>query len=619
MILPVYKKLLIFFCFSLSCLHLLAQDKEKADSLKVVFAEGKAFSPKVKMELLAEIATYADSPDEVLLYADRLLVLASEQNDHKYKVAAYHYKGVANRLKGDLKIALQNLFTSASLASTHKFFREEAEAYGEIANTYTVNKDYKNALVYNKKAVKLMRRQDNEERLAVNLLNTGYNYYILNQMDSALVSYNEAEPIFEKIGLEIGSAYVIGNRALVYWKSGKPDIAEKDLLRAIAMLDTLGDQFGMADYHNQLGKLYLEQGKPEKAIVHTLLANQMAKELNLKEQIRDAGKLLSELYEEKGDFREALVYHKQYTVYHDSIENKANTIEIANLRTEFEVNLKQKEIALLEKSQLISRIYIIISVFLLVIAVLLVLYFRQRFVNTRLMAGNERKQHDENIKNLLKTQETKALQAMVHGQEKERKHIARELHNHFGSLLATIKVNLNALDEKTVSNYTTLTALADQACNDIRSLSHTLNMGVSDDFGLVPAIKELIVHIEQSNKLEVEFSASMGSEEIGIEKELFIYRIVQELISNVLKHSGATKLSIGLTYFDDEGLINILIHDNGKGFDVRQKMENSSGMGLKSLTEMIAGSQGDIKIDSNPASGTTVIIDLPIDPDSYNL
>lgn len=617
---PDYKKIKAVLSFFLFCCYtVVAQDREKADSLKLVYANDRGLILKSKMEVLAQITTYSPSPDEILQYADKLLTLASRHKEYEYMITAYHYKGVAYRLKGDLKIALQNLFASATLAADYKLFEHEAEAYGEIANTYTGNKDYRNALIYNKKAVAIMRRLDNKEKLAVNLLNTGYNYYTLNLMDSALIAYNEAEPLFENIDLRIGSAYTVGNRALVYWKFGKTAAAEKDLLKAIGMLESLGDQYGIADYHNQLGRLYFEQGRADIAIRHILSADEIAKELNIKEQVRDAGKILSELYEQKQDYRKALGYYKQYVTYRDSIENKENTKEIANIRTEFEVNLKKKEIALLEKGQLLNRIYIVISVFLLLIAILLVLYFRQRFVNTRLMAGNERKQHDENIKNLLKTQETKALQAMVQGQEKERKHIARELHNYFGSLLATIKVNLNALDEKTVPNYTTLTSLTDQACNDIRNLSHTLNMGVSEDFGLIPAIKELIIHIERSNELAVELSVSMGTEEIGIEKELFIYRIIQELVSNVLKHSGATKLSIGIIYFDDENLVNLLIHDNGKGFDVEQKTNADFGMGLKTLTEMICEHHGEIRIDSNTTSGTTVIIDLPIHPDGHIL
>jgi two-component system NarL family sensor kinase len=589
----------------------MAQNQARADSLKLLLVKTDTLSSKAKMGIYAKIAAHSSSPDEVLLYANKLLEMASIDKQFTYVIEAYQSIGVAYRLKGNLKMALKNLFKSADLAIQYKNDKLLTSDYLEIANTYMSNNDFKNAIVYNKKAIAVIRLHGNKEQLAINLLNTGFSYYRLNELDSALSLYNEAAPIFDEIDLEIGKAYTIGNRALVYWKQGKYAIAEKDLLRAITMLDLLGDTFGMADYHNQLGRIYSELKQTEKAINHTLKALNMAKVLDLKEQIRDAALLLSELYEVEKDYPKAFTYQSQYIAYKDSIENTEATKQLANLRTDFEVTQKEKEIALLEKRQLSNRIYIIVTVFLLLFAILLLLYFRQRFKNTRLMAHNERNQHDEKIKKLLNTQETKTLQSMVQGQENERKRIARELHNHFGSLLATIKVNLNAIDEKSISNHQTLTILVDQACTDIRNLSHELNMGISDNFGLVPALKELTAHLQQVNGLEVEFKAAMCQEQMSSENEIIVYRIVQELVSNVLKHAGATKLSILLTCFDDENLINILVQDNGKGFNVTEKSKEISGMGLKTLKEIIFNLQGDIKFDSNPASGTTVNIDLP--------
>ncbi len=203
---------------------------------------------------------------------------------------------------------------------------------------------------------------------------------------------------------------------------------------------------------------------------------------------------------------------------------------------------------------------------------------------------------------------------MVQGQEMERKRLAQELHNHFGSLLATIKINLNAIDVGTIANLPTLTTLVDQACTDIRSLSHALNMGISADFGLVPALKELTAHLQQANGLEVEFSASMYQQQMAAENEICIYRIIQELVSNVLKHAEASKLSISLTFFDEENLVNILVQDNGRGFDAGKVHKTASGMGLRSLKKMVTEMNGDMEFDSNSVSGTTVNIDLYYTP-----
>lgn len=613
------KLITIFCCLLLGISRIVSgQNQAKADSLKLLLSSNDTLSPQSQMSIYAKIAAYSSSPDEVLHYADKLMGIASSHKRSDYVIEALQSKGVAYRLMGNLEKSLESLFHSANIAIEQEEFQRLTTGYLEIANTYTANNDLKNALLYNKKAVKIIRQYGNKEQLAINLLNTGYGYYTLNELDSALLLYNEAAPIFEAIGLKIGKAYTIGNKALVYWKQGDYDNARRGLLAAIDMLEPLGDQFGMADYHNQLGKLYAESGNTEEAIRHTDDALRMAQSLDLKEQIRDAYLLLSRLYKVRNDYPKAFDYQSRYITYKDSIESSEITKKLANLRTEFEVSLKEKEIVVLEKRQLLSRIYIVVAIFFLILSVLMLLYFRQRFLNAKLLAANEQKQHDENIRSLLNAQETKALQAMVQGQENERKRLAGELHNHFGSLLATIKVNINAIDEKAIPNHDTLTVLIDQACSDIRNLSHSLNMGISDNFGLVSALMELTTHLRQANSLDVEFSASMCQPPMEVKSEIIIYRIIQELVSNVLKHAEATSLSILLTCFDEENLINIIVQDNGKGFDTGKPGGPASGMGINSLKAMIANLKGEIRFDSNPASGTTVIIDLPITPITLN-
>lgn len=610
--------IICWFILLSTSLPVLAQNQVKADSLKQVLALQDTLSPTSRMMILARIAAYSSSPDDVLGYSNKLLELSSKYKNYRYITEAYQSIGVAYRLIGNLKKSLEKLFLSANLAIEHDDKKQLTIAYLEIANTYTANHDNRNALLYNRKAVSIIRSRGDKQQLAINLLNTGYNYYTLDELDSALLLYNEAEPLFENIGLKIGKAYTVGNKALVYWKQGKYLPAEEGLLLAIKMLEPLGDQFGMADYYNQLGRLHAEQRNLEKAIRYTRKAYDIAKTQDLKEQLRDASHLLSELYQTRKNYAQAFTYQSRYINYKDSIESSETTKQLANLRTEFEISLKEKEIVLLEKKQLLNRIYIMISIFLLIVAVLILLYFRQRFMTAELMTSNRQKQHDENIRNLLNTHETKALQAMVQGQENERKRLAQELHNHFGSLLATIKVNMNAIDENAIANYTTLTTLVDQACSDIRNLSHSLNMGISDDFGLIPALMELTRHLQQSGRLKVEFAASMCQQHMDARHEIFIYRIVQELVSNVLKHSEATQLSILLTCFEEENLINIIVQDNGKGFDVDEEKNNTAGMGLKSLKNIIFNLHGDIRFDSNHTSGTTVNIDLPITPIVFN-
>lgn len=588
----------------------MAQNQQKADSIKEIL-ESNLFSDTVSLVNLKKLSRFSSSPDDKLESANRLKKLAESLGSFQYFVDALILKGVAFRLMGDLEHSLENLFEAAELSQEYSFNNLLIESYSEIGSTYA-RSNVKTSLLYQKLAIQMLRKSEQSQVLAISLLNIGYVYYSINEYDSAELYYDEAEPIFEEINLAIGKAYTVGNRALVYWKQGDLETAKHDLLKAIEMLKPLGDQYGMADYHNQLGNIHIEQGNIEKTIWHTEQAIQMGEALGLKEQIRDASLLLSELYTQKKKYQTALKYQTQYLSYKDSIENTEQTKKMADLRTEFEVNLREKEIDVLEKGQILQRTYIIIAVILLILSMVILLYFRQRFKTTKLMAGVAQKQQRDKIKDLLGSQETKALQAMVKGRDGERRRLAQELHNHFGSLLATVKVNLNGMEDVDSPKHQTITTLVDQACTDIRNMSHSLNMGISENFGLVPALKELTAHLQQAGGLEVEFAASMGEYQLDSENEIIIYRIVQELVSNVLKHAEATKLSISLTCFEEENLVNIIVEDNGKGFDKEIATKESDGMGLGSIKEMVVGFQGDIIFDSNFDRGTTVNIDLPL-------
>lgn len=603
----ILKTIIAFlFCVSFS-LH--GQNQKVADSLKRIYNEKEILSDSIATTLLYQIIVKSSSPEEIFAYSDILLKRSKNYRQNYYTIKVYNLKGVAYRLKGDLENSLKSLFKSADLAIEKKFPTFEAEAYSEISNTYIANEDFNNSLIYQTKAIDIFREHKINKRLCIALLNTGFNYYSHGRFDTALKLYNEAEPIFEEINMAIGKAYTIGNRALVYWKQGDYQKAEQDLFKAIDILEPLGDQFGMADYHNQLGNIYLEQNKVKETVFHTEKSIEMSKSLGLKEQIRDAYLLLSKLYAKNENYEEALKYQSQYIVYKDSVQSKELTKKIADERTNFEVNLREKEIDLLEKREKLNTNYIITAFILLVLSITILLYFRQRFKTTKLVASHQQKEHNDKIKDLLKSHETSALQSMIQGKDNEKKRLAKELHNHFGSLLATIKVNVSRIEEDTIPNHETLMSLVNTACEDIRNISHSLNMGISEDFGLMQALKELTAHLQQSKELEVEFSSSIHDGIIDSESEILIYRIVQELVSNVLKHAKATKLSILLTYFNDENLINILVQDNGKGFDTEKKVD---GMGLESIREIVTLYEGSISFDSNSIIGTTVNIDLPI-------
>ncbi len=588
-----------------------SQDLSRTDSLKQLLSISN-LERNWRLEYLLEVAVFSPDPADKENFARRLLDEIGPEDSAKYWIDGYHALGVASRMNGDLQAALSHLFGSAKQASVAGELELLGDAYVEIATTYRLNEEYQKALLYQNRAVDIYRQQGSSQRLALNLLNTGYAYYSLEKYDSALLCYNEAEPILNQINLTIGQAYVMGNRALVFWKIGRTRQAEEDLLQAIEMLQPLGDQYGMADYHNQLGNLYRERGLTEKATFHLQKGLTMALDLDLKEQIRDASLTLSGLYADNDQYAEAYAHHRQYLGYRDSIQNDATTRQMADLRTAYEVDLREKEIGILQRDKQLQWIYILVAITLLALFIVLFLLYRQRLITQKLESVAVQKGHEEEVQNLLEVQEKKAFESMIVGRENERKRLAGELHNHLGSLLATVKMNLNGVEQQD-HRILTLHQLVDQAYSDVRELSHALNMGVSDDFGLTPALNELIGHLSATGNLKIEFQSAMEGIKLDLAWEVVIYRMIQELVSNILKHAGATHMSLLLTYFEDDELLNIMVTDNGRGFEPAPNPA-SGGIGLSGIQTMVESLDGELEIDSQPSQGTTISIDLPIEP-----
>lgn len=610
--------LLIFF-FYLLHIAVNAQNQAISDSLKAVLQKNK-LSDSVRLQIIEQITFHENSLEEGNRYADLLIAEATLLDNDIYVYHGYLQKGYKLNYAGNLEEALKFLFKSIYHAKKAEFEYGEAVAYGAIASIYTSSNNHKNAVLYFKKAITLLRESNNAIALASNILNIGDAYLTHGVYDSALLYFQESGQIFNQLNHQIGQAYTLGNTGMVYANLGENDLAEQNINQAIDILEDMGDFYPVCFYLISMADIFWERGDIKEAMAYAQRSLDLAEQYGLKQQISDANQKLSELYESLGNTDQALQHYKAYIAYRDSVTNLETVQKMADQRTEFEVSQKQneidlqnQEITILEREKELQWTYVAIAFILLVLSGVVILYFRQRFYNTELTAKAERKEHEDEIHDLLKGQETQALQMMVQGKEEERRHLARELHNHLGSLLATVKVNLNGLESTNTQKHETIIGLVDQACQDVRNLSHELHMGVSENFGLIPALQELVSHMQQNKNLKATLSADLGAIQINSENEILVYRIIQELVSNVLKHAHATRLAISLTGFEEGNLINILVEDDGIGFDPDSRGSDKNGIGLYSLKDMIHKLDGEVHIESSAATGTLINVDIPFE------
>jgi signal transduction histidine kinase len=200
-----------------------------------------------------------------------------------------------------------------------------------------------------------------------------------------------------------------------------------------------------------------------------------------------------------------------------------------------------------------------------------------------------------------------ALRRVVAAQELERQRLARELHDETGQALTSILLGLKQLDGESPEAVAELRELVVETLQDVRRLAVELRPKVLDDFGLVPALERLTQGFAEHTGISVDLEASALSERLPVEVETAIYRIVQESLTNVVKHAQANSVSVVFTRGD--GRIKAVIEDDGMGFEPEA---GSEGIGLVGMRERIELLDGSLTVESSERSGTTVAVEVPV-------
>ncbi len=578
--------LIIFFSLD----DLVAQNQPLADSLIKVL-ENEELDTTEHLRMLRRICVSTVSPKEKIFYAEKLYDLATQKKDSFYIVHSYISMGIGLRYKGDLQGSLNYLLQASKISIKRGNVKNLAECYAEISTTYTANDDNINALKYNTKAIQMLRKTDAKDQLALTLLNTGYDYYSAEKYDTALLYYNESEPILSTFEVLLPLAYLIGNRALVKWKLGEVDEAVSDLNQAIGILKTYGDNYAIADYFNQLGNISLQQDSLEKAIFNLTSGVRLAQEEDLKEQVRDASKLLSEIYDELGESDSAYHYLNQYLAMRDSIQNEEVTLELANQRADFEIGLKEDELKQLEikrRNQLIMAVSI--SSVLLVIG----------FVGYRYQQARSRRKLEKQVINQ-RLAELKALKAQIN---------PHFLFNALNSIQSYILEDQHEVAESYLVKYGKL-------MRKILNHSNELTTLLKDALELLELYVELEqIRIDGGFKYKVSIDDSIDDSYVKIPA-----MIIQPFIENAIWHGIADSKGKGvikLSIHPAGELIEIIIEDNGKGFDT-SKTSNKSSKGVHLVRERLEllkdseGSESAIEISSEIGKGTKVSLRFPSD------
>jgi signal transduction histidine kinase len=203
-----------------------------------------------------------------------------------------------------------------------------------------------------------------------------------------------------------------------------------------------------------------------------------------------------------------------------------------------------------------------------------------------------------------------AVRALLQGQETERKRLARELHDETGQALASIRLGLKELEAQVGADaLSTIRDLVGSALDDVRRLTVELRPPALDDYGVAAALERLRSVVAERSGLEIHLTVHSALK-LAPEQETALYRIVQEALTNIVKHAEASSVSIVLA--DAGSSVRVLIEDDGKGFDETQVREGA--LGLVGMRERVALLGGRLEVQSSPGEGTTLVAEIPAYP-----
>ena len=413
-----------------------------------------------------------------------------------------------------------------------------------------------------------------------------------------------------------GIAKVNQDIAAVYNKMNKPEMALGYVQKSLDWYREMNDPEGIAGTLYTIGKTYYRAKDYKRSIESFKESEKIALEGNLTGGIQYLYEALAMPYYDIGDFKNAYNTYIKYMTIRDSVYNSEKSKQIIELETKYQSELKQQEIMRLtaEKKRKNSLIYMLAA--LAALLGLSIIYFFRLVKKNKIISDQNIQIREDKIRELEKERLYLAARSVMEGEEAERSRLAGDLHNGLGGLLSGIKINLSAMKENAVITHENISAfnhaisLLDTSITELRRIAHNLMPETLNHYGLKTAVEDFCTQFAPSGPPEIALQFFGENIRYTKELELTIYRIIQELVNNALKHAGATKINVEV--ISEPKRLFARVTDNGKGFEVSGKNTERKGKGLENLRDRVVAMNGTFDVWSKPGQGTEISAEIQI-------
>lgn len=527
---------------------------------------------------------------------------------------AAFYIGMGSFVKGDhdnaLKWYLQSLDNSRSLRDTAL----EVMVANELAILYIKQQMFSEAQQINAVALRQAAASGDIDRLGTAYNARGLYHLDLKHYDSAALDFRQAYFHYKRVNSTVGMSYCLDYLSSTVAAQGKLDDAQHYLESSMKLRVEAGDRFGVIIAINNIGELLLQKKQAAAALPYFRKARDSANVIGFTDLVANTWKMEAQAEEALGHTASALKATQEYQKLYEQMNNaqresareemqaRYNKEKTEQANRELTARNEVQRLQMKQTQLLVSRGRIAIIALsigaLLIAGISWLLYNRYKL-----------KQAARLREELLREEQLRTA-AVLEAEEGERQRLARELHDGVGQMLAATRRTLQRSEGATAGLDSSLDIL-DESIREVRQLSHSMMPPSLLNKTLIQSLEELASRTGQSTGITVHTDWT-GADSLALDKTqtLMLYRAVQEIIANAIRHSGAENIHIELVNHDTE--LTLMVYDDGRGFDKETMLAGGGGLGLKNIQSRVAYIGGSLDLDAQPGAGTTYIIELPL-------
>jgi two-component system NarL family sensor kinase len=562
----------------------------------------------------------AEKTDSALVYLDSVITVVGDSANPRWrweKASAYFDKGVIYNFREDFYTALTNYF-EALKGYDSVDLQNQAQVARRIASVYEELHNSEKALEYSRLAINLFEKT--HDKFASAMIAGIYTeiagiYYDRNELTKAGSALNKIKPRMPNTTDDaVTSSYyfLAGQIAL---KEKKADLALILLNQAIKYYNYAGHMDDLAKIYAAISGLQIEKNNMPKAKKYAEQSMALAKQTGHKETMVTALVAMAAYLNRSGNQPGAYQFLHQAIVLNDILLNETNIKQAGTLAAIYENSQKGKTIAQLETEKQVQAAVVkqktLLNIILAIGMIALLTISFTAYLNYK----NKQKIEQQKIASLEKEKQLTEAEALLKGQEEERVRLSKDLHDGVGSMLSGVKMSFSNMKENLVMDQQNAGAFEksirdlDQTISELRKVAHNLMPETLIKFGLKDAVKDFC------KSMQLMSNTPILCEQFGVERllgniaEINIYRIIQELVNNAIKHGQASQVVVQLTWTPVRVLITV--EDNGNGF-APGKQGKSPGIGLSNIQSRVNYLNGQMHLESKPAEGTTINIELMV-------